>query len=72
MFPFHYSGTGDFFCSLLVGYVLHGKPLSWSLNRIGELITKAVSMTYEMGTPILEGVLLEPLFQEETLLKLPR
>ena len=72
MLPVHYSGTGDFFCSLLVGYVLHGKPLSWSLKRIGELITKAVSMTYEMGTPILEGVLLEPLFQEETLLKLPR
>ena len=72
MLPVHYSGTGDLFCSLLIGYVLHGKSLSWSLNRIGELITKAVSMTYEMGSPVLEGVLLEPLFQEETLLKLPR
>lgn len=59
-----FSGTGDLFASVVTAAMLRGSSLSEAVQKAGTFISRATAYTLECGTPILEGVLFEPLLKE--------
>ncbi len=54
-----YPGTGDAFSSVLLGSLLSGRELGEAVFTAVSYVFSAVSLTYSMGTPVREGILLE-------------
>ena len=54
-----FPGTGDLFTSVLTGLLLLGHPLQKALAHTTDFLTKTISLTIEMNTPVREGVALE-------------
>ncbi|MBR3996592.1 MAG: pyridoxamine kinase [Clostridia bacterium] len=54
-----YPGTGDAFSSVVLGALLRGRSLAEAVYSAVSYIYSAVNLTYRMGTPIREGILLE-------------
>ena len=62
--PGQFFGTGDLFAAVLLGSLLRGETLSESTARAVDFIQKSVARTLAAGTPMREGVHLEPLLGE--------
>lgn len=60
LLPARFPGTGDVFASVLLGSLLQGSALSHAVERAGSFVLAAVQRTYTAGTPLREGILLEP------------
>ncbi len=54
-----YPGTGDAFSSVVLGSLLGGSCLGEAVFNAVSYVFSAVNLTYKMGTPIREGILLE-------------
>ncbi|MDS1029268.1 pyridoxamine kinase [Bacillota bacterium LX-D] len=57
--PAHYPGTGDIFTSVLIGNLLMEDNLPTAMDKATQFVSIAVRTTYDYGTPVREGVLLE-------------
>ena len=57
--PVRYPGTGDIFASVLAGILLRGGSLERAVEQAVNFVFHCVRQTYDAGTPIREGVLLE-------------
>lgn len=58
-----FSGTGDLFASVLLGYLMSGLSLSESTKKAVHFVSQSVAYTVALGTPILDGVCFEPLLK---------
>ncbi len=54
-----YPGTGDAFSSVVLGSLLDGGCLGEAVFNAVSYVFSAVNLTYKLGTPIREGILLE-------------
>jgi len=58
--PATYPGTGDIFCSLLIGHLLNQEEIQSALLKTTSFLYRTIAHTYEKKTPHREGLLLEP------------
>lgn len=61
-----YPGTGDLFASVLLGAILRGEDLQSAATAAVDFVSRSVSRTLALGTPVLEGVQFEGLLGELT------
>ncbi len=59
--PVRYPGTGDAFASVLTGALLKQVDLMDAMKMAAEFVESCIKFTHEAGTPVREGVLLEPM-----------
>ena len=59
--PARYPGTGDAFASVLTGALLKQVDLMDAMKMAAEFVESCIKFTHEAGTPVREGVLLEPM-----------
>lgn len=64
--PAAFYGTGDLFAAVLLGGLLRGETLADAATLAVSFVQKCVSYTLAAGTPLLDGVLFEPLLGELT------
>lgn len=62
--PATYPGTGDIFCSLLIGHLLNQEEITTALLKITSFLYRTIAHTYEKKTPHREGLLVEPFLAE--------
>lgn len=53
------SGTGDLFCAVLTGALLHDQPLDQAAKQAGDFVRKALEMTEKLDVPQEEGTAFE-------------
>lgn len=58
--PATYPGTGDIFCSLLIGHLLNQEAIQTALLKTTSFLYRTIAHTYEKNTPHREGLLVEP------------
>ncbi len=58
--PVNYPGTGDLFCSILVGAYLNGDSLPIAMDRATCFLEMAIKRTFSYGTDPRYGVSFEP------------
>ena len=58
--PATYPGTGDIFCSLLIGHLLNQEAIQTALLTTTSFLYRTIAHTYEKNTPHREGLLVEP------------
>jgi len=58
--PATYPGTGDIFCSLLIGHLLNQEEIQTALLKTTSFLYRTIAHTYEKNTPHREGLLVEP------------
>lgn len=54
-----YPGTGEAFTSVMLGYIMSGVSLEKSVEKAAVFVHDAVLATFEAGTEVREGILLE-------------
>ena len=59
--PNNYPGAGDIFSSMILAGVLKGRPLAKTVKNACDFIYSASGYTTLLGTPIREGLAIEPL-----------
>lgn len=57
--PGQYPGTGDIYCSILVGAMLSGASLPAAMEQATRFLERAVESTYRSGTELRYGVQIE-------------
>lgn len=57
--PVSYPGTGDIFASMLAGALLQQSSLPDAIQKAAGFVEQAIRITFDAGTPVREGVLLE-------------
>ncbi|MDV4152778.1 pyridoxamine kinase [Clostridium sp. AL.422] len=62
-----YSGTGDIFTSIIVGLLLNGHDLNYSIKNASKFIYDAINFTSKFNTNPKEGIMFE-LFLKELIL----
>ncbi len=62
--PGRYPGTGDLFASVLLGALLRGKTDLQAVKDAAGFVGRAIAATIETGTPIREGVVIEPVLPD--------
>lgn len=55
-----YPGTGDIFCSLILGYLLKGQTIQTAIINATSFLAFAIKETSLLATPIREGLAIEP------------
>lgn len=58
-----YPGTGDVFASIVLSCILDGKSITYAVNKAENFINLAARVTYQMGTPIREGLAIESILK---------
>ncbi len=53
------AGTGDLFCAVVSGYLLHGYPLAQCVKQAGDFVRAALLETARLQVPAEEGVAFE-------------
>jgi len=56
-----FPGTGELFASVTVGALMHGKPLADAVDLAAEFVRECCEMSFNDGTPPIEGVRFESL-----------
>ena len=59
-----YAGTGDIFASVLCGKLASGECLEKSIECACDFVSKTTKYTMELDTPIIDGIVFEPLLTE--------
>ena len=57
--PANYPGTGDAFCSVMIGYLMQGIQLEEAVEGAAQFVKEAVAYTHEIQTDTREGILIE-------------
>lgn len=59
-----YSGTGDIFTSIVIGLILNGHSLNYSVEKATEFIYKTIEYTSKFNTDTREGIMFELFLKE--------
>ena len=59
-----YSGTGDIFTSIVIGLILNGHDLNYSVEKATEFIYKTIEYTSKFNTDTREGIMFELFLKE--------
>lgn len=59
-----YSGTGDIFTSIVIGLILNGHSLKYSVEKATEFIYKTIEYTSKFNTDTREGIMFELFLKE--------
>ena len=59
-----YSGTGDIFTSIVIGLILNGHNLNYSVEKATEFIYKTIEYTSKFNTDTREGIMFELFLRE--------
>ena len=62
-----YNGTGDIFTSIIIGLILNGHDLKYSVKKAAEFIYKTINFTSKFDSDPKEGIMFE-LFLKELIL----
>ena len=62
--PGRYPGTGDLFASVLIGALLREMGELQAVRLAAGFVCRAIAATIEAGTPIREGVVIEPVLPD--------
>lgn len=56
-----FCGTGDLFASLLFGYIMKGKSLSYAVSKAAKFVRRAAHLSAEFGVSPTDGIAFEPI-----------
>lgn len=59
-----YSGTGDIFTSIVIGLILNGHNLNYSVEKATEFIYRTIEYTSKFNTDTREGIMFELFLKE--------